>query len=120
MPVFSLVASLLTHYHFSQTSSVNGGLIRVRCKETRHEIRFSRSAIVRSEGPRCVRHPPGVEVRRLRKGAIGGRFPVYGERTTALPHMCRSRPFGLPAQRRYRSDPTCSEAQRTFRRGGSL
>ena len=36
------------------------------------------------------------------------------------PAMRRSRPFGLPAQRRHRSDPACSEAHRTFRRGGSL
>src|SRR5262249_43311566 len=94
---------------------VNGGLIPLKCKFTRHETRFSRPAIVRSEGPRCIRYPPAVEVRRLRKEAIGRRFPIYGGRTSALPHLCRSRPFGLPAQRRHRSDPTCSEAQHTFR-----
>src|SRR2546425_7969506 len=42
------------------------------------------------------------------KELLGGNFLFYGGRTTALPHMCRSRPFGLPAQRRHRSDPTCS------------
>ena len=54
------------------------------------------------------------------KELLGGDFLFMEGRTTALPHMCRSRSFGLPAQRRHRSDPTCSEAQRTFRRGGSL
>jgi hypothetical protein len=48
----------------------------------------------------------------------GGAF-LFG-RTTALPHMCRSRPFGLPAQGRHRFDPTGAQAQRTFRRDGSI
>jgi hypothetical protein len=35
-------------------------------------------------------------------------------------HLCRSRSFGLPAQRGHRSYPTGQKAQPTFRRGGSL
>src|SRR5262245_12248109 len=54
-----------SHNRLIQIFPVNGGLIQPRCKNTRYETRFSRSAIVRSEGPRCVRHPPGIEVRRL-------------------------------------------------------